>query len=117
MKIQKTLFSLITAMSLFLFVAACSKTTNSAETTDSNAEKTSSGIEKPVSDDLNNSTEQLHNLFKSEWERGLKENPVTASFRGDKRYNHLWSDLSVNALANSQRQDEQALKKIHLNAI
>ena len=41
---------------------------------------------------------QLHALFDAEWERGLRENPVGASYMGDRRYNDLWPDLSLKAL-------------------
>ncbi|MDQ3510654.1 MAG: DUF885 domain-containing protein, partial [Pseudomonadota bacterium] len=33
----------------------------------------------------------LHRLFEDEWERGLRENPENASYRGDKRYNDRWT--------------------------
>ena len=41
----------------------------------------------------------LHKFFDEEWERGLRENPEAASYRGDKRYNDRWTDLSLAAIA------------------
>jgi len=48
-----------------------------------------------------NAAKELHQLFGSEWERGLRENPVRASHLGDRRYDDRWPDLSSEALARS----------------
>jgi uncharacterized protein (DUF885 family) len=52
---------------------------------------------------------ELHQLFESEWERGLRENPVAASFQGDRRYDDRWPDLSSEALARSHAGDREVL--------
>lgn len=52
---------------------------------------------------------ELHALFESEWERGLRENPVGASFQGDSRYDDRWADLSAAALARSHAADRAVL--------
>ena len=110
LKIQSTRIAIIC---LILSLAACSEAQNSAETPVENVQKSLPKALSKISirkDDI--AAEQLHSLFQTEWERRLKENPVSASYRGDKRFNHLWSDLSVTALADSQRKDEQALKNL-----
>jgi len=48
---------------------------------------------------------RLHELFDSEWERGLRENPLRASFVGDHRYDGRWPDLSPAALERSHQAD------------
>jgi len=45
----------------------------------------------------------LHSLFDSDWERQLKESPVSASFLGDPRYNDRWADLSPAAIDASKQ--------------
>ena len=55
---------------------------------------------------------ELHQLFESEWERGLRENPVRASFQGDRRYDHVWPDLSAEALARSHAEDRKVLETL-----
>ena len=45
----------------------------------------------------------LHALFEREWENTLRENPTFASTLGDRRYNHLWPDVSLAALERRQQ--------------
>ncbi|MBP8080698.1 MAG: DUF885 domain-containing protein, partial [Arenimonas sp.] len=45
----------------------------------------------------------LHALFDSDWERQLKESPVSASYLGDPRYNDRWADLSPAAIEASKQ--------------
>jgi uncharacterized protein (DUF885 family) len=54
----------------------------------------------------------LHALFDSEWERNLRENPVGASMRGDRRWNDQWSDLSTEAHERSLQADRDALAQL-----
>jgi uncharacterized protein (DUF885 family) len=42
----------------------------------------------------NASVEQLHALFDQAWEFDLKDDPVAASQKGDKRFNQEWDDFS-----------------------
>jgi uncharacterized protein (DUF885 family) len=51
----------------------------------------------------------LHALLTAEWERGLRENPVGASLRGDRRWNDQWGDSSAAAIAASLAADREAL--------
>ncbi|MDQ3618393.1 MAG: DUF885 domain-containing protein [Pseudomonadota bacterium] len=57
-------------------------------------------------------SQALHRLFDEEWERSLRENPENASYRGDKRYNNRWSDLSMAAIQARQAADREALQKL-----
>ncbi len=55
----------------------------------------------------------LHALFDSEWERGLRESPINASYLGDDRYNDRWPDLSLAAFGASHDGDRAALERLH----
>jgi len=55
---------------------------------------------------------ELHQLFEAEWERGLRENPVGASYQGDSRYDDRWPDLSAEALARSHVADLEVLEAL-----
>ncbi|TXH65866.1 MAG: DUF885 domain-containing protein [Lysobacteraceae bacterium] len=55
---------------------------------------------------------RLHAFFAEEWERGLRENPVSASFDGDRRYNDRWTDLSPAAISAREAADRAALAKL-----
>jgi len=55
---------------------------------------------------------RLHAFFAEEWERGLRENPESASFEGDKRFNDRWSDNSLEAIAASEAADREALARL-----
>ncbi|MBU8974658.1 DUF885 domain-containing protein [Lysobacter sp. MMG2] len=54
----------------------------------------------------------LHALFAEEWERGMRENPEEASWRGDKRYNDRWTDMSMAAIQQRMDGDRQALQRL-----
>jgi uncharacterized protein (DUF885 family) len=66
----------------------------------------------PAQAQSNDAAKALHQLFDEEWERGLRENPVNASYQGDKRYNDRWSDASLAAIEASQAADRKALERI-----
>ncbi len=55
---------------------------------------------------------RLHAFFAEEWERGLRENPESASFEGDRRYNDRWADNSLEAIAASEAADREALARL-----
>src|SRR5690606_27237931 len=55
---------------------------------------------------------RLHALFDAAWERELQENPLTASYHGDKRYNALWPDVSQQAREQSHRADRELLEAL-----
>jgi uncharacterized protein (DUF885 family) len=56
--------------------------------------------------------EQLHGLFDAEWERGLRENPIEASFVGDRRYDDRWPDRSMDAIARSHAENLRVLETL-----
>jgi len=60
----------------------------------------------------NAATEALYRLFEEEWERSMRENPEEASWRGDKRYNDRWSDLSPAAIQARMEGDRKALQRL-----
>jgi uncharacterized protein (DUF885 family) len=55
---------------------------------------------------------RLHELFESEWERGLRENPLLATYLGDHRYDDRWPDASPGALAKSHAGDVAVLETL-----
>jgi uncharacterized protein (DUF885 family) len=59
-----------------------------------------------------NADARLDSLFQSEWERGLRENPLTATYIGDHRYDNRWPDLSAEALARNHDDDLAVLSTL-----
>lgn len=53
--------------------------------------------------------EALHALFDSEWERGLRESPLSATYLGDRRYDDQLPDLGLAAIRARQDGDRKAL--------
>ena len=51
----------------------------------------------------------LHALFDREWERDLSDNPLSATYVGDPRYNDRLPDISRDALAARQATDAKVL--------
>ena len=58
----------------------------------------SAAADDAPSGEQNEATKALHELFDSEWQRTLRENPTQASRLGDRRYNRLWDDVSDEAI-------------------
>jgi prolyl oligopeptidase len=54
----------------------------------------------------------LHALFDREWEWELAQDPLWASYLGDRRWNDRWEDISPSALAARQAHRESVLKEI-----
>ncbi len=63
---------------------------------------------KPASE----ASQALHRFFDAEWERGLRESPETASYRGDDRFNDRWTDMSLDAIQARQAADRAALEQL-----
>jgi len=57
-------------------------------------------------------TRQLNALFNESWQNGLKDSPEFASSIGDKRYNALLSDASVEAIDRRQARDLELLGRL-----
>lgn len=55
---------------------------------------------------------QLHALLESEWERGLKEAPTFATHLGDKRFDHLWPDVSLTAIHRRREHQKEVLRQL-----
>ena len=51
-------------------------------------------------------------ILEEQWQRRLDENPVSASYLGDKRANQDWPDISHTAVRERQKKDRDVLEKI-----
>ncbi len=63
-------------------------------------------------DTRNPETQKLYELFDSEWQWTLENNPTFASYLGDKRYNARWDDVSLSALEARNRRRVDALARL-----
>ena len=54
----------------------------------------------------------LQQIFEAEWERDLREDPLLATYLGDRRYEDRWPDLSAAALARSHAADRAVLESL-----
>ena len=54
-------------------------------------------------------TSALHRLFRRDWDRQMREHPLTASDLGDRRFNDRWPDRSVAAIGRAHAADASAL--------
>ena len=59
-----------------------------------------------------NENEQVkfQTLLDEEWQRGLKENPIYASYMGDKSANQDWPDISETAVRDRQNKIRNVLE-------
>lgn len=64
----------------------------------------------------NEPTRALHALFDQEWEYGLRASPTTASTYGDRRFDALWDDVSLAAVARNEAHARELLGKIDRNS-
>src|SRR5262249_5955051 len=63
----------------------------------------------------NEDTRALHALFDEAWERDMREDPLKATYLGDRRYERSWPDMSPAAI--QQRYTENLATSARLNAI
>lgn len=56
--------------------------------------------------------ERLHALFEREWQRDLAENPLAATYRGDRRYDDRLPDLSPAARRAREAGDARVLEEL-----
>ncbi|MGH8284082.1 MAG: DUF885 domain-containing protein [Gammaproteobacteria bacterium] len=54
----------------------------------------------------------LHQLFKTAWQREMREHPLEASADGFHEYDGNWPDVSLNSLAKQQLENIQTLKDL-----
>jgi uncharacterized protein (DUF885 family) len=66
----------------------------------------------PVHAQSPSATEALNQLFAEEWERGLREDPINASYQGDPRYNDRWPDASMAAIEARATTDRDVLGRV-----
>lgn len=55
---------------------------------------------------------QLHAIFEEEWEYFLRENPASASRRGDRRWYDRWPDVSLEAIERRQQHRKEVLERL-----
>jgi len=66
--------------------------------------------QKPA--ETNTAAAELHAIFDREWEWELTQDPLWASYLGDRRWNDQWPDISAAALAARQAHRESVLKSL-----
>jgi uncharacterized protein (DUF885 family) len=54
----------------------------------------------------------LQDLFAAEWEYDMRESPTRASSLGDRRFNHLWDDVSLAAVERRHQHDRDVLRRL-----
>jgi uncharacterized protein (DUF885 family) len=72
----------------------------------------SCAVAPPAATDETDYGARLHALFQRDWEYRLQENPTFASHLGDLRYNHLWRDLSPEAIERRHRHARDLLAEL-----
>ena len=55
---------------------------------------------------------RLHELFERGWEQDLRNDPLSATYYGDTRYNHLWPDLGEAQRELVRTQNEQMMEQL-----
>ncbi|HYN85839.1 MAG TPA: DUF885 domain-containing protein [Pyrinomonadaceae bacterium] len=55
---------------------------------------------------------QLHALLEEEWEWTMREYPTFASSLGDRRYNDLWTDVSIESYERRHRHRQEVLARL-----
>jgi uncharacterized protein (DUF885 family) len=71
-----------------------------------------SACRSPASSNDADSRGALQALFEREWEWELAQDPVGASYLGDRRWNDRWPDISAESLAARQSHREAVLKEL-----
>ncbi len=60
----------------------------------------------------NAATVALHQLFRTEWQREMREHPLEASADGFHQYDGLWANDSLANLAREHQEDRETLKRL-----
>lgn len=64
--------------------------------------------------ETNRNDQSLHAIMEAEWERSMRESPTWASSLGDRRYNTRWTNLSPEAISQSQASDRDVLRQLEV---
>jgi uncharacterized protein (DUF885 family) len=54
----------------------------------------------------------LQQLFEASWEQELRDDPLTATYLGDTRFNDRWTDMSLSALERRHARDIATLQRL-----
>src|SRR5262245_40564854 len=57
-------------------------------------------------------TRELHALFDEAWERDMREDPLRATYLGDRRFEREWPDVSQAAIDRRNAANAQTLAKL-----
>src|SRR5438309_9758795 len=60
----------------------------------------------------NDAAKALHELFATEWNYQMEQHPTWASSLGDRRWNHIWSDISLDAIYKRLDYDIETFAKL-----
>jgi len=69
-------------------------------------------ILRPAGGQSDDTARQLHAMFDEQWEYHLREDPIEASYLGDRRYNARWPDVSLTAIRRRHEHDRAVLDKL-----
>lgn len=58
-------------------------------------------------------SEDLHRLFREEWDYDLSRDPTWASSIGDRRWNREWPDVRLGSFEERRARDRNGLEKLH----
>ena len=60
----------------------------------------------------NAASRELHALFDEAWDRDMRDDPLAATYLGDRRFERLWPDMSMEALEKRHAADEATLARL-----
>ncbi len=66
----------------------------------------------PLRGDESDASRRLHELFRSEWEWTMEQNPTWASSLGDRRWNDRWEDIGEAAIEARSAHEKAVLEKL-----
>jgi uncharacterized protein (DUF885 family) len=69
-------------------------------------------LEGSLANSSNDATAQLHELFKTEWDYQLEQDPVHASELGDRRWNDRWPDVILESIRKQHEHEVAVLARL-----
>jgi len=60
----------------------------------------------------NAASRELHALFNEAWDQDMRDDPLYATYLGDRRFERLWPDISMEALEKRHATDEATLARL-----